>query len=265
MSKFEITKFETLPTNTDLNLDIENDRVARYVIDGNVTMTTDVTVNFTGTITEGTKVEVLFLGGTTLGGNTLELIGTDISSYADEDILITAYYINSAWRTVQTNLNTFSEVADDSITTAKIQDSAVITAKVAASAISPSRLGSSYEVIPLEVEINADANANRVIVPFKSTLEYVRWYCVESLDAAANDVNFSLSNNGGGTTTSYPTKFATSGSPVVAGDSGTLVTTPAVGVDTVGSSTSHYVEINLDQTSNQGGKVKFFLILNRAD
>lgn len=265
MAKYEITKFISLPTNTDLNLNTETDRVSRYVIDGNVTMTTDVTVSFTGTPTEGAKVELLFLGGTTLGGNTLEVLGTDISSYSDETILFTGYYINSAWRIAQTNLNTFSEVADDSITTAKIQDSAVSTAKVAASAISPSRLGSTYEVIELDIDITADSVSNRVIIPYKAVLEYVRFYVIESTDAAANDVNFAINNNGGAMSTTYPVKFATAGSPKVAGDFGTLVTTPTPGTDVVGSTTSHYVEITLSQTSNQGGKVKFFLILNRAD
>lgn len=265
MGKFEITRFTTLPTNTDLTINVETDRVSRYVIDGNVTLTTDVSVILTGTIDEGVKIELLFLGGTMLGGNTLEVLGSDISSYADETILFSAYYVNSAWRISQANLNTFSEVADDSITTAKIQDSAVSSAKVASSAIVPSKLGSRYEVVPLEIDITADTNSNRVIVPYKSVLEYIRWYCIEDLDASANDVEFDISNNGGATSTSYNIKFATAGAPVVAGDSGTIVSTPTVGTDVVGSSTSHYVELSLDQTSNQGGKVKFFLVLNRAD
>ena len=262
MAKYENTAYLTLPTNDDIDI-LTKSFTSRYVIDKAVSLTTDVNINLTETPREGAGIEVLLLGQTNLDGSTLTVFGSNFNSLANEDLFIKAVYVNSAWRISTSNLNTYT-LGDDDVTTSRLANSAVTTIKIADDAVSPEKLLHKNEIVSTTVTLNSDSVTRRVYVPYNAILKYVQYYTTEAFDATINDVDFTLNIDGLGTTTSYPLKFATSASPIGANISNRLLTSPVVGVDTVGSTDQSYIEIELSQTANQGGEVIFYFILERV-
>lgn len=262
MAKRILSKFVTLPTNTDYEIDV-SEKTELYVFNSNVTLTTDVSIITTGTSREGMSFEIFYDGNATLAGNQLQILGTDISNFADETMLVRAIYRNGSWKTAFFNLNTLN-IGTDSVNTNAIQDLAVTEAKIADGAIAPSKLEQTEEVIPVTVDITADVNSGYASIPFKCTLTKIKYAILEDLDGDANDVTLDVNINGLASNTSFQSTLSSTASDALRGTTGTLTSSPNPGTQVL-STADDYVELEVSQTSQQGGKIQFFLIVERTD
>ncbi len=193
-----------------------------------------------------------------------------------DDAVTTAKIVNDAVTTAKIlNANvTAAKIASDAVTTvklldanvttAKIADGAVTEAKIADGAIAPNKLEQTEEVIPLTVTIGAAANSGYANIPFKCTFKYIRYAVLEDMDGDTNDVTLAVNINGVVSDTVFQTNLSTTATDGVKGTKGTLSSSPDPG-DQVLSTGNDFVEIVLSQTSQQGGKVQFFLIVDRTD
>ena len=148
------SKIINLPNNTDLQLDLTEYSDLYIINSNNVTLTTDVSIITTGAPKEDSLIWLYYDGNVTLDGNELEILGTNISEYADEKLLVYSIYKNAAWRTAFLNFNglklgagsiitgaladsavTTVKIADNNVTTAKILDNNITTAKILDAAI----------------------------------------------------------------------------------------------------------------------------------
>jgi uncharacterized protein YjbI with pentapeptide repeats len=342
MAKKIISKYQTLPTAADLTLDLTED-VEIYVVNANVTLTMDVGIITSGTAQEGMLLWIYYNGSCTVDGNTLQVLGTDISAYADEKLMIYSIYRNAGWQTTFLNLNLLSieagdvttsllaalavttakladasvttvkiadanvttakildanittakildsnvttakilnanvtadklasdsvttiKILNDNVTTAKILDANVTEAKIADGAIAPNKLEQPEEVIPLIVDISADVSSGYANIPFKCTFKDIRYAILEDLDGNVNDVTLAVNVNGVVSGTVFQTILSATAGDAVRGTKGTLSSAPDPGTQVL-STGDDYVEIELTQTTNQGGKVQFFLIVDRTD
>ena len=262
MAKLELTKNITLST-TDLELVVDTN-IVNYIISGTPTLIEDVNISLIGTPIEGMVLNVYYTAIPDLDGNSLIMFGTNISNYSEGKIKVECTYANAQWNYSFSNFNSFN-LESNSIATDMIQLEAITTAKIAPLAVTPSKLNDNLKTEVIEITLDADSVSNRTIIPYFGVLKYISWYCLENFDASSKNVTFSLNINGSSTTTSYPSVFASSGSPIVKGDSGVIASTPSAGIDVLGSSYTHYIEITLTQDDNQGGRVKFFLIMEPRD
>lgn len=262
MAKRILSKFVTLPTNTDYEIDV-SEKTELYVFNSNVTLTTDVSIITTGTLKEGTFLWLYYTGNCNVNGNILEVLGTNISNYADEKLMIYSIYRGGAWRTTFLNFNVF-ELQAGSIGTTELASNAVTADKILSDTITPSKLNQKEEVIPVTVDITSDVNSGYASIPFKCTLTKIKYAILEDLNGDNNNVTLDVNINGLASNTSFQSTLSSTASDALRGKTGTLTSSPNPGTQVL-STADDYVELEVSQTSQQGGKIQFFLIVERTD
>lgn len=102
---------------------------AVYYIDGTATLTSNWTIQPSGTAYEGITVVFYYNGGITLSGNTLTIFSKTITEdYADIPFIQTCYYDGSSWIVTvtpdafQDNIVSTSSIKDEAVTLDKLTD-----------------------------------------------------------------------------------------------------------------------------------------------
>jgi len=163
-----------------------------------------------------------------------------------------------------TSAVTTAKILNENVTTDKLANLSVTEGKIANAAIAPSKLEQVQEVIPVIVDITGDNVSGYANIPFKCTLKSIKYAVLEDLDGDTNDVTLAVNINGVVSTTVFQTILSATAGDALKGTVGTLTSSPSPGIQIL-STGNDYVEIELSQTTNQGGKVQFFLVVDRTD
>lgn len=166
----------------DLN-DYAGTQLFVFVTTGAVSLTSNLTIQDTGTNVEGKVWEILWKPNLDLNGNTLTIFGQSISSvqaskrgamtvtYSDGGLSLESFVDNTETAWIPTGA-----LVDEAVTTAKIDDEAVTTAKIDDGAVTPAKgssgLVSGHVCVPISFETDL-LGANRVYFPFACTLTFI--------------------------------------------------------------------------------------------
>lgn len=180
-------------------IDLDDYGVAdAYVIQGNVTLTSNLTIGSTISPIEGLTYKIFWRANVDLNGNTVTLFGVGVrQAMASNNNDIEVIYSNSAYGVVISTSSGGTGYIDEtalgaeSVTPSKIADNAVETAKIAAGAIVPSKQDESVRLGSLVVSgsFETDEQGNtRIYFPFKCRLRFMSAAVVKVLSATDQGV-----------------------------------------------------------------------------
>ena len=180
-----------------------------FVTSGAVSLTSNLTIQDTGTNVEGKTWDILWKPTLDLNGNTLTIFGQGISAVqASKRGRMEVTYSNSALSVESFVDNTETEwiptgaLVDEAVTTAKIDDEAVTTAKIDDGAVTPVKastgLAYGHIAVPISFETGL-LGANRIYFPFACTLFFISAQVQETIEAT-DDASIAISTLSGAVT-----------------------------------------------------------------
>lgn len=200
----------------DLN-DYAGTQLFVFVTTGAVSLTSNLTIQDTGTNVEGQVWEILWKPNLDLNGNTLTIFGQAISAvqaskrgamtvtYSDGGLSLESFVDNTETEWIPTGA-----LVDEAVTTAKIDDDAVTTAKIDDGAVTPVKasagLAYGHIAIPISFETGF-LGANRIYFPFACTLFFVSAQVQDTIEAT-DDASIAISTLSGAVTGSPLTILA---------------------------------------------------------
>lgn len=254
MALLENILYTQLSPDENLDIEITGANYNRVFIKGDVTLTDNVNINIIDTPFSGSKVELYFEGLVDVAGNTLTLLGEDITDIANDSLFIQAFYIIDTWYVSKSIFNTF-KLEDGIIQTSNITDNAITTSKIANNAVTPNKVTFPYATLQSTLELTSDSVSGFVYVPNDMRIINVVIKCRETFDGTGNEVTLDFIKEPVDITDNHNRVICNAGTPLIKGDTLTRTFVPASPDLLEGD----IVEIVLAQTSQQGGKIDVFI------
>lgn len=190
----------TILGNRDEVIDTTSIYGSTVIVNGGATFSTDVSITDNGSPQEGAFLDIFYLGaGTDVDGNILDILGRDLTTFATENLRVTAFYKGGQWETFVTKLNS-TVLETDSIDTDKIQDGAVTEDKIADNSVTEDKLttGNLPRIIPVEIDMSTAAlkDLRRSIrIPFKFKIVSIGYELLEAMPTDGASIEIDVGTN----------------------------------------------------------------------